>query len=195
MNTTAFKRSPLRLVEGRGGGRYKELNQGEFDWVMGHHGFEKQPRSGGADHDKFVHKAKSKVVTVKPRNRFDHDILERNAKIVARELGDPHLRHHLNWDPSFLKKGGKAELPQVERKLSPEETAAKAAHDAHKARMSKEAEHHTKFGEKFKQLSTLSGGVGLPKGVDQIRGLRMANSAFKKARKAKASARLYPPKV
>ena len=184
MNIAAFKRSPLRLVEGRGDGRFKDLSQGEFDWVMGHHGFDKQGRSGGSDHDKYTHRKTGRVVSVKPRRSFFHDILERISKNVAKESGDKHLRHHANWDPAFLKQGGRALLPTA---MDPEKEKVVKAKTG-------EAEQHSKMGEKYRSLANTSGGANLPAGISQIRGLRIAATAFKKARKANASAKLLTPK-
>lgn len=182
MSNTAFKRSPLRLT-GRGDGRFKELSQSEFDWVLAHHGFTKQCRGGSADHDKYTHHKTGRVVSVKPRRTFFHDILERISKNVAKESGDRHLRHHANWDPNFLKQGGRAFLPS---EMSPEQERQ------YKVKI-EIAEQYIKMGERFKTLANKSGGIELPPGISQIRGLRIASAAFRKAKKANATAKMFAP--
>jgi predicted RNA binding protein YcfA (HicA-like mRNA interferase family) len=180
MNAEQFKRSPLILADGRGGGRFKSLTQGEFDWVMSHHGFEKQTRSGGADHDKYTHSKTGKVISVKPRRDFFHDILERISKNVAKETNDPHLRHHSNWDPAFLRKGGRAELAIL---MTPEQTEFMKI-------KTEEAKFHNNIAYKYILLSKESSGEKLPAGINQIRGLRIAAINFKKAAKASACIKL-----
>lgn len=180
MSAEQFKRSPLILAEGRGNGQFKSLTQGEFDWVMAHHGFEKQQRSGGADHDKYTHCKTGRVVSVKPRREFFHDILERISKNVAKEAHDPHLRHYANWDASFLRKGGRAELPLL---MTPEQAEFVKA-------KTEEAEFHKQIAARFEKLAKEHGGESLPEGISQIRGLRIASANFRKAAKARACVKL-----
>lgn len=175
-----FTRTPLIS---KGGSHFTPLMQSEFDYVLYHHGFEKQDRGSNSPHVKYTHHKTGRVVTVKPRRVFSSDNIDRISKDVTREVGHQHLRHPANWNPKNLRGVPRGELVALREEkddLPAEELALREA-------KKQEIAMHTEFAERMKKLATREGGRDLPSGVSQIRGFRLAAAAFRKARKAQAA--------
>lgn len=166
-------------------GRFTPLMQSEFDSVLYHHGFERQDRGSNSPHVKYKHFKTGRVVTVKPRRVFSSDNIDRISKDVTSEIGHQHLRHPANWNPKLLRGTVRGELVALredrhEDGLTPEQIIALEEKN-------REIEAHTDFAEKMRRLAAQEGGKNLPNGISQIRGLRLAAAAFRKAKKARAA--------